>query len=231
LSGPAPPAGYVFTESDRNIWAENLIQTGIDHLPEESVGYAVYSASKLASDDAMWHFFQEKKPSFSMTSIHPAVVMGPAPTFPESPDELAEGLKPLYKVWAGISKEMPPPIGTSSYVDVRDVAEMHLWAALNPQTPNGQRYIASAGYGPAQAFADILRERYPDDRKIVEGTPGKGYSTGTDYCARPTRIWYPPERPQLCGRKIVEHMGIEYRVLSESVIDTIEEWEKVYHRE
>jgi nucleoside-diphosphate-sugar epimerase len=207
------------------------MQIGIDHLPEESVGYAVYSASKLASDDAMWRFFREKKPPFSMTSIHPAVVMGPAPTFPASPEELAEGLKPLYKVWSGTSKEMPGPIGTSSYVDVRDVAEMHLWAALNPQKANGQRYIASAGYGPAQAFADILRERYPNDKKIVEGTSGKGYTTGTDYCERPTQVWYPPERPQLCGRKIVEHMGIKYRVLVDSVVDTIEEWEKVYHRE
>lgn len=207
------------------------MQIGIDHLPEESVGYAVYSASKLASDDAMWRFFRDKKPPFSMTSIHPAVVMGPAPAFSASPDELAEGLKPLYKVWAGTSQQMPSPIGTSSYVDVRDVAEIHLWAALNPQKANGQRYIASAGYGPAQAFADILRERYPTDNKIVEGTSGMGYTTGTDYCDRPTRVWYPPERPQLCGRKIVEHMGIKYRVLAESVLDTVEEWEKVYHRE
>ena len=207
-----------------------MIQTGIDHLPEEAIGYAVYSASKLASDDAMWHFFQEKKPPFSMTSIHPAVVMGPAPAFPESPDELAEGLKPLYKVWAGTSKEMPPPIGTSSYVDVRDIAEMHLWAATNPQKANGQRYIASAGYGPAQAFADILREHSPEDKNIIEGTSGNGYTTGTDYCGRPTQVWYPAERPQLCGRKIVQHMGVEYRTLAESIVDTIDEWRKMYNR-
>ena len=207
-----------------------MIQTGIDHLSEEAVAYAVYSASKLASDDAMWQFFQEKEPAFSMTSIHPAVVMGPPPVFPESSDDLPESLKPLYKVWAGASEDMPPPIGTSSYIDVRDVAEMHLWAALNPQEANGQRYIASAGYGPAQAFADILRKRYVEDSTIMKGTPGKGYNKGIDWCGRETPVWYPPERPQLCGKKIVEDMGMWLRTLEESIVDTVEEWKELYRR-
>lgn len=227
---PDPGFGYIFTEDDHNVWALPLAQTVTDDWPADKAGILMYNASKAASDQAMWRFFEEKKPPFSMTSVHPAVVMGPAPSFPASPTDLAEGLQPLYKVWAGTSQEMPPPIGTSSFVDVRDVAEMHLWAALHPEKANGQRYLAAAGYGPAQAFGDILRKSYPNDKKTIVGTPHRGYQAGVDWCGRDVDVWYPSQRPQICGAKIVKHMGLRYRTLEQSIVATVEVWLRLYER-
>jgi nucleoside-diphosphate-sugar epimerase len=60
------------------------------------------------------------------------------------------------------------------FIDVRDVARLHLWAAEYPEEANGQRYLISGGCQTQQAVADILRKHYPD-RKIDVGTPGEGY--------------------------------------------------------
>lgn len=163
-----------------------------------------------------------------MSSIHPAVVIGPAIILPDDFNKLNLSLKPIYKIYAGLSGKLTAPIGTSSYVDVRDVAAAHLWAYEHPKISNGERYLASGGYGPDQGIADILREQYPDKKQIMVGEPGEGYVNGTDFCGRQVQVWYPQERPQLCGKKVVEVMGIKWLPLKESAIATAEAFAKRY---
>lgn len=62
---------------------------------------------------------------------------------------------------------------SSSYVDVRDVARLFVWAVQHPDKVDGERYIAYGGGGSEQRIADVLRENYPDRRNTIkEGTPG-----------------------------------------------------------
>ena len=72
--------------------------------------------------------------------------------------------------------EVPEPVGSASFVDVRDVARLHVWAMEHPEAANHERYIAVSGQSVPQAMVDILRKGYPQrDKKIVVGNPGKGY--------------------------------------------------------
>jgi nucleoside-diphosphate-sugar epimerase len=169
------------------------------------------------------------QPSFAMSSIHPAIVLGPPVYLPADPAKLALSLKPIHSIYSGQAKILPPLVGTSSYVDVRDVAQAHLWAYEHPKLADGERYITSGGYGPAQGIADILRERYPEKQHIMAGEPGKGYVEGTNFCGKKVKVWYPKERPQLSGKKVFEVMGIEWIPMVESVIDTAEAFAKLYH--
>lgn len=64
------PAGYNFTEKDWNLDA----MPAIEQLGKSSPGPLIYTASKVASEQAFWKFREEKKPSFSMTAINPVYV-------------------------------------------------------------------------------------------------------------------------------------------------------------
>ena len=69
---------------------------------------------------------------------------------------------------------VPPAMEINTYVDVRDVAAVHLWCLTHPTQCDGQRYIVSAGLGPPQAAADMLRKAYPDREGVIpKGEPGK----------------------------------------------------------
>jgi nucleoside-diphosphate-sugar epimerase len=80
----------------------------------------------------------------------------------------------FWKVVAG--EEIPGPMMIyGDTVDIRDVARMLLWAALNPAQSDGQRFVCSSCVGGGQAIADILRKRMPSFT-IQGGHPGQGYS-------------------------------------------------------
>ena len=57
----------------------------------------------------------------------------------------------------GDSNEVPFPF----IVDVRNIAEAHIQAAVTPKA-NGQRYLVSnADTVPASAIIEVLKERFP----------------------------------------------------------------------
>jgi hypothetical protein len=130
--------GHVFTEADKNSWAVDAAKNA-DAIPEALRGVAMYSASKTAADHAVWEFRDNYKvdapmscdfsgyspltlspqPHFSLTTIHPSIVIGPPVLVPSSPSKLNETLKPLYSILAGLSPTIPPKFGSGAIVDVR----------------------------------------------------------------------------------------------------------------
>lgn len=79
-------------------------------------------------------------------------------------------------MFSGQTTCVPPAMEINGYVDVRDVAGIHLWCMEHPKRSDGQRYIVSAGLGTPQAAADILRQAYPSREDVIpRGEPGKGY--------------------------------------------------------
>jgi nucleoside-diphosphate-sugar epimerase len=169
-----------------------------------------------------------EKPSFSVSTINPSVVFGPPVILPSSPAKLNETLRPIFSILSsGPSASLPPNIGSGSFVDVRDVAFMHLWAFENAAKADGERYIACAGFGPSQAAADVLRERYKGTRVgegIVRGTPGEGYSGGI---GMGEKVEYLPGRVQVSGKKAEREMGLKYVSFRKSILDTAEALEKL----
>jgi nucleoside-diphosphate-sugar epimerase len=213
------PPDYALTEADWNT-------SGLTVARENFSAPVAYGASKAAAEKALWDWRAERNPSFACAAICPGVVTGPPVTWPESPEELNETLKPVWRIYSGevSDKEgnMPPQIGGASYIDVRDTAALHIFAALNPEKSNGQRYLATNGKAPPQATADILRAKFPE-RVIIVGEPGKGYVKDT--------YWFPvgAGESSAIASKAYKAMGVQeggFIGFEKSILDTVEAFEK-----
>jgi len=199
-----------YTEADWNTSGEAVAR-------ESFTAPVAYGASKAAAERAVWDWVAANKPSWSVSAINPAVVTGPPISFPASPDKLNETLLPIWRIYAGEVETMPPQIGGAGYIDVRDVARMHVWAAEHHAESNGQRYLLANGKAPPQAAADLLRERYPE-RGILVGEPGKGYTS--DY-------WFVKGETSLVSTKALNALGLEsFTSYDRSILDTVEAFEK-----
>lgn len=97
-------------------------------------------------------------------------------------------------------------------VDIRDVARVLVWSAVNPKAADGERYLCAGGVGGSQAISDILSQRMPE-LPIKRGTPGQGYLS--DYSA-------PSGTVSFDARKAVEATGQDWIGFETSVVDTAE---------
>ena len=139
-----------------------------------------YAGSKACAERALWKWTEENKPLFCVSAINPSNVTGPPVLFPESPAMLSANLLPIWKIFPGEAKEIPPGVGSMPYIDVRDVTRTTVWIMEHPKESDGQRYLCSNGKGTMQAAADILRNEYRD-RDIVKGHPRADYVDGYGY--------------------------------------------------
>ncbi|KAF2838694.1 NAD(P)-binding protein [Patellaria atrata CBS 101060] len=205
-----PP--YTLTESDWNTFSEGEVS----RLGSAAPGPQIYSASKTAAERAFWEFKDVERPTFDMSAINPVFVIGPALKAPSSPDKIGETPKPIWYTLTG--QEIPPPFGgTSTFVDVRDVSRLMVFAVQYPEITSGERYIACGGLAGEQAQRDILRAQYPDRHHIIKiGEPGKGYRA--DYR-------FPEGVVSIDNSKAVKATGQDWIPYDQSVIDTAKSFE------
>jgi nucleoside-diphosphate-sugar epimerase len=154
-----------------------------------------------------------------VVSIVPCIAFGPPVQLPATPTELNVSLNLLWKVFSGEMKDIPAAVGTGSFVDVRDVARVHVWTIENHVQSTNQRYLVAASKGPVQAFADILREGYLGRTGIIpKGRPREGYRA--DY------MWG-PEEASLSPRKLEATGAIDSWIgLEQSILDAAKELER-----
>ena len=82
----------------------------------------------------------------------------------------------------------------------------------HPDQIDNQRYTMSAGLGPPQAVADILRTAYPERKHIIpRGDPSKGYLPGFGFLTR---------RRKHLGTDAAEVIGLHYIKYDRSILDT-----------
>ncbi|MER6282504.1 SDR family oxidoreductase [Streptomyces sviceus] len=132
-----PPRSAPFTEED---W------TDVDaDIPP-------YQRSKTLAERAAWQFIKEEGGTLELAAVHPVGVLGPL-LGPDDPPSLRlvrrmlEGRVPAC-----------PPFGMG-FVDVRDVADLHLRAMTDPAAA-GERFLAIAGHSlRVVEIARILRDR------------------------------------------------------------------------
>lgn len=112
---------------------------------------APYQKSKTLSERAAWDFIAREGGGLELASVNPVAVMGPA-------------LGPDYSHSIRLVKSLMDgqpgcPRINSGYVDVRDVADLHLRAMTDPAA-KGERFIAIAGESMWMVdVAKILRRR------------------------------------------------------------------------
>jgi nucleoside-diphosphate-sugar epimerase len=158
------------------------------------------------------------QPPFSITAINPGVVTGPPINPPSHPSALNETLKPIWSILSGSATTIPAGIGSQSYIDVRDVSAIHIYAAEHPSESNGHRFLCAAGRGTMQASADILREKYPE-RGIVVGEPGSDYERDFRYPEGGFKF-YSTRMEKALGRGLIK--------FDKSVLDTAEVFERYF---
>jgi nucleoside-diphosphate-sugar epimerase len=232
---PREELPYVYTEKDWNNYSEDKVKA--DGATVTSG--VLYQASKAAAEKAVWKWVDEKKviysphhekkrsvveqistqPPFALAAVNPGVVYGAPALLVSSAEKLNETLKPIWQLFSGEAKEVPPFIGTGSFVDVEDVAKANIFSIENPAKVNGQRFILCAGKGMPQAIADILHEEYPDRRDIMPvGNPGEGIEPG---------YGWPKDGIKVDGGKAERDMGFTYKGLKQSVLETAKAMEKL----
>ncbi len=112
---------------------------------------APYQRSKTLSERAAWDFIDREGRGLELSTVNPTAVLGPA-------------LGPDYSHSIRLIKNLmdgPPgcPKINSGFVDVRDVADLHLRAMTNPAA-KGERFIAISGESLWMVdVAKVLRRR------------------------------------------------------------------------
>lgn len=96
-----------------------------------------YLKSKIFAERAAWDFMEKEGGDLELSVINPAGIFGPS-----LGKDLSSGFELLKKVLDGSMKAIPKiPFGV---VDVRDVADLHIRAMINPKA-KGERFLAIAG--------------------------------------------------------------------------------------
>lgn len=131
-----PPMNRPFNEED---WSD------------VTADIAPYQKSKTLSERAAWDFIAREGGDLELAAINPVGVLGPA----LGPD-YSHSIRLITDIMNGRAGH---PRIYAAFVDVRDVADMHLRAMTNPAA-NGERFLAVSGDSMLMAdVAKLLKER------------------------------------------------------------------------
>ena len=198
--------GAKFTEDDWNTTAS------LNHQP--------YSYSKVLAEREAWRIAADQD-RWRLVTINPSLVLGPG----INPNATSESFALIKQLGDGTMKTGVPDFGMGA-VDVREVADAHLAAAFDPAAEG--RYIVSGHDSSFPEFARILRDHYGDAYPI----PRREMPKWLVWLAAPmvnramTRkiVGRNVGRPFRADHsKSVDELGIEYRPLSESLIEMFDQ--------
>ncbi|MEK3795625.1 aldehyde reductase [Paenibacillus sp. FSL R7-0204] len=119
-----------------------------------------YQKSKTLAEKAAWDFIQQEGRGLEFATVNPVGVMGPI-----LGNDYSHSNVIVRQMLEGKLKAVPKIY--SDYVDVRDVAELHILAMIRPEA-SGERLIASSSENLSTLeIANILRENLGEDAKQV----------------------------------------------------------------
>jgi dihydroflavonol-4-reductase len=117
-----------------------------------------YVRSKALAERAAWQHARATGSEDRLATINPGAIIGPALS-----DDHSYSLQVIERLLAGMPAA--PRLGFT-FVDVRDVAELHVRALTTPAA-GGERFIATDRFLWLPEVAAILRERLGDGAKRV----------------------------------------------------------------
>ncbi len=123
-------------------------------------GVSAYAQSKTIAEKAAWELIGAAGGTTTLATVNPTLVLGPV-----LGRDFSESIQVVERLVAGRVPGLPR-LGFN-FVDVRDVADLHLRAMTAPEAA-GQRFIAAGVWGWMSDLAALLRERLPpeDARRI-----------------------------------------------------------------
>lgn len=119
-----------------------------------------YQKSKTIAEKAAWDFIKNEGGNLELSTVNPVGVMGPI-----LGADYSHSHQMIRQMLEGEIKACPKI--TSCYVDVRDVADLHLLAMTNLKA-KGERFLATSGEALSMLdAANILKQRLGEDAKKV----------------------------------------------------------------
>jgi len=173
-----------------------------------------YRASKTFAERAAWDFVKNEKPNFDIATLNPPLVLGPIAHYLNSLDSLNTSNQRIRNFVTGQCKNEIPDTGTFIWVDVRDIADGHVNAMEIPEA-GGKRFFITAGYFSNKEVCEIIRKNFPE---YADQLPGKDIKGG-DY---PEAGVYKYD-----NSRTKEVLGIKFRSLEESIVDTVKSFKSV----
>ena len=121
-------------------------------------GLSPYVRSKTIAERAAWKLAEDESATERLATVNPGAIVGPL--LHRDPSFSLQSVQRLLKGMPGV-----PRIGFS-FVDVRDVADLHVKAMLAPEA-GGERFIAVAEFLWMAEVAAILRRELGSDASKV----------------------------------------------------------------
>lgn len=177
-------------------------------------GVNAYAQSKVLAELAAWDLIDKTGGKTTLATVLPVLVVGPVMSADFSPSVLV--------ISRSLKGDVPgiPNLGLD-FVDVRDVADLHMRAMLAPAAA-GERFIASGGFLWFPEVTAILREnlgaaaakvptrRLPDWLVRVVGLFDREVGSMIEYLS---------ERIELDSAKARRVLGWKSRPVRESILD------------
>lgn len=133
-----PPRTELFSEQDWTLLDSDR------HVP-------TYQKSKTIAERAAWDFVEKEGAGLELATILPAGVLGPVLS-----KSAGTSVGIVIQMLSGQIPALPRlKVG---WVDVRDVAQLHMKAMLEPQA-NGQRFLVSTEEAYLKQLAEILKAK------------------------------------------------------------------------
>lgn len=117
-----------------------------------------YVRSKTIAERAAWDLVRERDAEDRLATVNPGAIIGPTLS-----DDLSFSLQSVQRLLDGMPAV--PRLGFT-FVDVRDVADLHIRAMTNPAA-GGQRFLATDRFLWMADVAEILRDRLGADAEKV----------------------------------------------------------------
>lgn len=164
-----------------------------------------YRASKTFAEKAAWDFVENEKPNFDIATLNPPLVLGPVVHYLNSLDSINTSNERVRNLIQGKLRDGLSPTGVFIWVDVRDLALAHVRALEVPEA-GGKRFFITAGHYSNGEIASIIKSKFPDlASKLPEDLKSD----------------IPEDVYGFDNSRSKEVLGIKYRSLEESVIDTV----------
>jgi nucleoside-diphosphate-sugar epimerase len=132
--------------------------TEADWTDGENTSLTPYVRSKTLAEQAAWQHVRDAGRTERLTTVNPGAIIGPALSSDHS-----YSLQAIQRLLAGIPAA--PRLGFA-FVDVRDVADLHI-RALDAPAAGGERFIATDRFLWLGDVAAILRERLGEAARKV----------------------------------------------------------------
>ncbi|KAI0759540.1 NAD(P)-binding protein [Trametes elegans] len=198
----------VYTESDWNDHAVKQVETkGKDANKTD-----IYAASKTLAERAAWKYYEEHRShlSWDLSVNNAGWIYGPTVDDPPSPAKLPSTMGLFYHQLFHVRDPAQIYPKAMNFVDVRDVALLHV-RALEVDQAGNERIIASSEWCTWKHWLDAAQTL--------------GLVPGLDK-GDPTNYPIPPEEARrICSnQKAKRILGVRFRTLSETLKDILDDF-------